>query len=1040
MKPIQEALQQFDVYAREARLSLSSDFYTQVIQSIHNRFEAWQADWIAEGLSTEDPLYWDLNGFIQYWNFRVQGKQFDGMKSLCEIISRQLPPKSSEAVIEIIELYFIPPYFQFRYLNELRISHPQPNRVVVMESVIRFPTYILNPFDRAGKDQSSYLLNILQAVGGGVNFHVPKVISKLGCIRHLLQTGVMIFDVIPIPVSGTIWTPSVWMDVKWEEELIQGWGKINDESNPLMTNFLAALRELGGLEVPRNIAVLHKRIFETLMRHRLVPQASEKLMGMAMVSKSSNLSPDAQAIRDIFNGRPRRNDFVQLEDRTQIQVVAKPIPFSFPSEDKDTKPQIKSTHRPRQSYNRSTDLYNSSSMMGFTTLGSDRPDFDLDFYVGSKQHALKFNGTIYFKESLYAGEIIRLQMFETPDCEGDGVDVNINALDALKYGELNGQKRLIGINPKHILYADPQRLSIDWNYLPDTKDFFTEEERKAVIGRILNGYVSRFNRPVLMGNFMADDEFLKHLEQVVADSITAPMQYETAYTLIESRMLDTLAPISKNAQFEQTQCLNGIRMGRDAIMSLMHETRIPDSGVLFFYDFNTMSSARFEWFHHLMFRLRESFVKPELDTQYQRLSVWATLQEAMSKDNTQMYLWVHNMHDYYIQRDEIDSKILVLRRVGSKTNYFIELEALQANPFARNRLQALGFEVEETQQNKIIETKQFMVSNETQQIKRFYELLDQVQKKCPRRVFGELSSTMPLPQQGVYFFFEPGEYREDGKSPRVVRIGTHAAQAGSSANVFSRIKNHWGSNKEGHGKHRMSVHRELVGLALINRDQLHFPHWADRAYKNDKEVLEHETPLELMVSEYIRKCEFTVLEVPGESHANNDRSFIEANAIALLSNYGRDEKGAFVSSNWLGKYSGDDRLVQSGLWNKVGVFRDVHPEFLDRFEAFVNAMGDYTKAGVKKIGYIPLEVTSPTLKNSVTITSGSIVIVYETIADARTQSGSPKKLSIANLEARPARNSSGELISVNVIGQRRTYFVKVEDAPEELIRMAGMNG
>ena len=1039
MKPIQEALQQFDILARETGLSFSPDFYNRVVQSIQRRFEGWQADWVAEELSTEDPLYWDVSGFIQYWSFRVQGKQFDGMKGLCEIISRQLPQKSHHELIEIIELYFIPPYFQFRYLNELRISNPKPNRVVVLESVIRFPTYILNPFDRAGKDQSAYLLNILQAVGGGVNFHVPKILSKLGCIRHLLQTGVMIYDVIQIPVSGSIWTPTPWMDVKWEEELIQGWGKINEEPNPLMTTFISALRELGGLEVPRNIAVLHKRMFETLMRHRLVPQASEKLIGMAMVSKSSNLSPDAQAIRDIFSGRPRRNDFVQLEDRTQIQVVTKPIHFRFPTEEIDPRPRLKSINKSPQSYYGSSDLYNSNTMMSFIPSGVNRLDSDLDFHLGSKQNALKFNGTIYFKESLYAGEILRLQMFETPDCEGDGVDVNINALDALKYGELNGRKILIGINPKHILYADPQQLSIDWNYLPDTKDFFTDDERKQIMFRILDGYVSRFNRPVLMSSYIPDDVFLKHLEQVVADCIVAPMQYETAYTLIEARMMDTLPKISKNPQFEQTQCLNGIRMGRDAIMSLMQESRIPDPGVLFFYDFNTMSSARFEWFHRLIFHLRKSFVKTEYDTQYQRLSVWATLQEAMSKDNTQMYLWVHNMQDFYIQRDEIDPQILVLRRVGSKTNYFIELKALQANPFARNRLQALGFEVD-TKQNKNMESKQIILSNENPQIKRFYELLDEVQKKCPRRVFGELSSKMHLPQQGVYFFFEPGEYRADGKSPRVVRIGTHAAQARSRATLFSRIKNHWGSNIEGHGKHRMSVHRELVGLALINRGQLNYPHWKDRKYRNDKLVLEQEKELELKVSEYIRACEFTVLEVPGESHANNDRSFIEANAIALLSNYGRDEKGTFISTSWLGRKSGNDCVVQSGLWNRLGVFGQVHPEFLDRFEAFVNAMGDYTKAGVKKIGYKPLKVSSPNLKKSVTIISGSNVIVYETVADARRQSGSPKEFSIANLEARPARNSSGELISVNVIGQKRTYFVKVEDAPEELIRMAGMKG
>jgi hypothetical protein len=350
----------------------------------------------------------------------------------------------------------------------------------------------------------------------------------------------------------------------------------------------------------------------------------------------------------------------------------------------------------------------------------------------------------------------------------------------------------------------------------------------------------------------------------------------------------------------------------------------------------------------------------------------------------------------------------------------------------------LGFEVD-TKQNKNMESKQIILSNENPQIKRFYELLDEVQKKCPRRVFGELSSTMPLPQQGVYFFFEPGEYRADGKSPRVVRVGNHAARKDAKTSVYVRIRNHWGSNKEGHGKHRMSVHRELVGLALINRYQLNYPHWKDRKCK-DKLILEQETELELEVSEYIRACEFTVLEVPGESSANNERSFIESNAIALLSNYGRDEKGAFVSSDWLGRYSGDDRVVQSGLWNRDKVFRQVHPEFLDRFEAFVNAMGDYTKAGASRSVYIPVAAPAPASNKSVFNNSGGIVMVYTTDADARTQSGVPKKLSIANLEARPSRKSPGEVISVNVIGQKRTYFVKVEDAPEELIRMAGMNG
>ena len=324
-------------------------------------------------------------------------------------------------------------------------------------------------------------------------------------------------------------------------------------------------------------------------------------------------------------------------------------------------------------------------------------------------------------------------------------------------------------------------------------------------------------------------------------------------------------------------------------------------------------------------------------------------------------------------------------------------------------------------------------------IDRFYKLLNWVQEKCPRRLFGDLSSKMHIPHQGVYFFFEPGEYREDGQSARVVRIGTHAAQARSKATVYSRIKNHWGSNKEGHGKHRMSVHRELMGLALRNRDQLNYPNWADRKYKNDKLVLKKEQELELIVSEYIRRYEFTVLEVPGESSKNNDRAFIEANAIALLSNYCRDQGGVFISPNWLGRQSGDDRLVQSGLWNRDKVFGQVDPDFLDRFETFVEGMGDYTKANADNKRYIPIVAVSPAVKKPLPQSSGGIVWVYSKDGDAKTKSGTPRQLSISNLEARPSLKSPSEVISVNVIGKKnRTYFVHIDDAPEELRRMAGL--
>jgi hypothetical protein len=57
---------------------------------------------------------------------------------------------------------------------------------------------------------------------------------------------------------------------------------------------------------------------------------------------------------------------------------------------------------------------------------------------------------------------------------------------------------------------------------------------------------------------------------------------------------------------------------------------------------------------------------------------------------------------------------------------------------------------------------------------RFYVLLDELRRwlRGPREllVCNRLSG---WPLHGVYFFFETGEYRRDGRHPRVVRVGTH---------------------------------------------------------------------------------------------------------------------------------------------------------------------------------------------------------------------------------------------------------------------------
>ena len=53
----------------------------------------------------------------------------------------------------------------------------------------------------------------------------------------------------------------------------------------------------------------------------------------------------------------------------------------------------------------------------------------------------------------------------------------------------------------------------------------------------------------------------------------------------------------------------------------------------------------------------------------------------------------------------------------------------------------------------------------------FYDILMELQSKTGTRILATCNIRMEWPQQGVYFFFEPGELRDNGKQMRVVRVG-----------------------------------------------------------------------------------------------------------------------------------------------------------------------------------------------------------------------------------------------------------------------------
>ena len=235
---------------------------------------------------------------------------------------------------------------------------------------------------------------------------------------------------------------------------------------------------------------------------------------------------------------------------------------------------------------------------------------------------------------------------------------------------------------------------------------------------------------------------------------------------------------------------------------------------------------------------------------------------------------------------------------------------------------------------------------------RFYTLLDEVETKLGgKRILANCHGKMSWPLRGVYFFFEPGEYRTtSGEGHRVVRIGTHALKRGAKGTLWRRLHQHRGTMKgtrAGGGNHRGSVFRLHVGTALINRHQ-----WNERGVdawsigsSAPKEVRDTEVWIEKAVSEHIRSMPFLWLEIDDSPGPESMRGYIEKNAIALLSNHphvGTSMESSLCidppSEEWLGRWAKSERVARSGLWNSNHVDEQYDPAFLDVLERLVLEM------------------------------------------------------------------------------------------------------
>ncbi len=235
---------------------------------------------------------------------------------------------------------------------------------------------------------------------------------------------------------------------------------------------------------------------------------------------------------------------------------------------------------------------------------------------------------------------------------------------------------------------------------------------------------------------------------------------------------------------------------------------------------------------------------------------------------------------------------------------------------------------------------------------RFYTLLDRLEQSLGgTRTLEGSSGRQNWPLRGVYFFFEPGENRShSGRGPRLVRIGTHALNAGSRTSLWSRLSQHRGTVSHGGGNHRGSIFRLLIGTAIKNRDGLdRIETWGVKSDKaqaaaqfglsRDK-LRALESPLEVMVSRIIRSMPLLWLGIDDEPGPESDRGFIERNSISLLANYGKTPIDPH-SSDWLGQHIDRTKVRSSGLWNSNHVNEEYQPDFLGRFEALIAKSSDH---------------------------------------------------------------------------------------------------
>lgn len=226
--------------------------------------------------------------------------------------------------------------------------------------------------------------------------------------------------------------------------------------------------------------------------------------------------------------------------------------------------------------------------------------------------------------------------------------------------------------------------------------------------------------------------------------------------------------------------------------------------------------------------------------------------------------------------------------------------------------------------------------NRIDEINRFYDLLNKLENKIGKHLLLDCNAQMNWPQKSIFFFFEKGELRDKSNKKRVVSIG-YTTGKNDRDSLWARLRKHRGTvagKHAGGGNHRESNLRLHLGTALIKRDAIDCPSWGKR-FKANAEIRGAEYSVEKLVSQKLNSMPFLWLELDSRTESQDFARFMEKNAIALLSNYGKaplDEP----SDSWLGNFCTNPFVQRSGLWNVEYVSENYNPDFMEEFRSLVN--------------------------------------------------------------------------------------------------------